>query len=218
MKRLRLSTAISAAASLMVLAAPSSSASTPPACRIVTDPADDASLISRNPVVTPSDGALDVVSADIAAGPRNITAVVRVTHLGTAVEAGPRLDQWMVWFTFRGQGFAAVALRGIDGSQFSLYGDFPEQSHLPAPGSMERQRVTGSLDSATNEIRIVFPRDLLRRTRGGDQISNITVDSLTGAGSVATQSTASGVGVTVDRTWQPGPTTSIGEQSCVRST
>jgi hypothetical protein len=217
MKRVWLSTAI-AAASVIVGAAPSSSASSPPACRIVMDPADDASLVSRNPVVIPSDGALDVISADIAAGPRNVTTVVRVTHLGTAAEAGPRLDQWMVWFTFRGQGFAAVALRGIDGTQFSLYGDFPEQSGPPVPGAMESVPAAGSLDAASNEIRIVFPRDSLGPTRRGDRITNITVDSLTRTGTVATQSTTSGVGVTVDRTWQPGPATSIGAASCIRST
>jgi hypothetical protein len=187
-----------------------------PVCRIVTDPAGDASLRSFGAVATPNEPALDVVSADIASGPRNLTVVVRVDHLGAAADAGPRLDQWTAYFTVRGHGFAATAARAIDGQQFYLAGDFPEQS--AAPGFTAAVPVTGAFLEATNEIRVVVPRDLVGRTRKGDRISQITVDTVTGVGTLATQATGAYAGTTVDRTAQPGPTTAIGARSCVRST
>jgi hypothetical protein len=180
----------------------------------VTDPAGDAVLTHSVPVA-PNDAALDVLSADMASGARNITAVVRVTRLGTAVEAGPRLDQWTVWFTFRGRGFAATAARALDGEEFYVSGDFPEEQAVP--GFNSTVPVAGAFDPSTNEVRIVLPRDLVGHTRAGDKISKITVDTVTGAGSLATQSTGAYAGITVDRTQQPGPTTSIGAPSCVKS-
>jgi hypothetical protein len=186
------------------------------ACRIVSDPAGDATLTSHQPVSTPDDAPLDVLSADLASGSRNVTIVVRVAGLGTAVEAGPRLDQWVVYFTFRDHGFAATAARAVDGEQFWVAGDFPEKE--AAPGFTATVPVGGSFDPATNEIRIVLPRDLIGHTRSGDKVSRISVDTLTGVGTLATQSTGAYAGRTVDRTQQPGPTTSIGAPSCVKST
>lgn len=184
-------------------------------CRIVTDPASDAVLVSRGPVASPNDAALDVLSADVASGARNVTIVVRVAGLGTAVEAGPRLDQWVVYFTFRGRGFAATAARAIDGVQFWVAGDFPEEQ--PTPGFTATVPVTGGFDPATNEVRIALPRDLIGHTRPGDKISKISVDTVTGAGTLATQSTGAYAGTTVDRTQQPGASTTIGAPSCVKS-
>jgi hypothetical protein len=184
-------------------------------CQIVTDPAGDAALVSRDATGSTNDDALDVRSADIASGVRYLTAVVRVTRLGTAVDAGPRLDQWVVFFKFRGNGFVAMAQRALDGSQFSLAGDFPEQS--ATPGFTPTVQVKGSFDPTTNEVRIVFPRDLIGHTRAGDKITDIVVATYTGAGTLATQQTGAYAGVTVDGTDQPGPYAEIGRRSCVAS-
>ncbi|MCU1589614.1 MAG: hypothetical protein JWP11_870 [Frankiales bacterium] len=167
------------------------------------------------PSATPNDPALDVLSADVASGARNLTLVVRVAGLGTAVDAGPRLDQWVVYFTFRGGGFAATAARAIDGLQFWVAGDFAEKQ--AAPGFTATIPVTGEFDPTTNEVRIVLPRDLIGHTRAGDKISKISVDTVTGVGTLATQSTGLYAGTTVDRTQQPGATTTIGARNCVRS-
>jgi hypothetical protein len=203
-----------AAAVLAVVVLPgrAGSAASGPPCQVLTDAAGDASVVSGAPDVP----ALDVLSADIASGPRNVTVVVRVAELGTAVQAAPRLDMWMTYFTFRGNGFAASAARSLDGSRFELVGDFPEQTSIP--GFNGAVQVTGEFDVDRNEVRVVFPRDLIGHTRAGEAIRDITVDSLTGVGSLATTPTSTYAGTTVDRTAQPGPSTSIGAPSCVQST
>jgi hypothetical protein len=208
--------AAAAAASLCLAVSPAFASPTAVSCRIVTDPAGDASLSSRVPAPAANDAALDVLSADIASGPRNLTVVVRVAHLGTALEAGPRLDMWIVYFTFRGHGFAATAQRAVDGTEFYLAGDFPEKS--AAPGFTATVPVSGSFVESTSEVRLVVPRDLVGHTKKGDAISKISVDTVTGAGTLATETTGAYAGTTVDRTAQPGPSTAIGAASCVRST
>jgi hypothetical protein len=215
MPRARTTLAVAAALCAgLVTPAVAGSGATP--CRIVTDPAGDAALRDVGPVSAPNESALDVLSADVASGPRNLTIVVRVTGLGTAVEAAPRLDQWIVYFTFKGHGFAATAARAVDGTEFYLAGDFPEKSS--APGFTATVPVTGAFVEAANEVRIVVPRDLVGHTRKGDKISKITVDTVTGVGTLATETTGAYAGTTVDRTAQPGSTTLIGAASCVRST
>jgi hypothetical protein len=179
----------------------------------VTDPAGDATLTHHDSTGTTNTAALDVRSADMASGPRNVTAVVRVTRLGTALEAAPRLDQWMVFFKFRGNAFAAVAARAVDGTEFRVDGDFPEKS--APPGFTASTQVTGTFNTAANEVRIVFPRDLIGHTRAGDKLTDIVIVTYTGAGSLATQQTGAQAGGTVDSTEQPGPSAVIGAPSCV---
>lgn len=193
-----------------------SAQATAPTCALVTDPAGDAAVYrsATTPVSTPNEPALDVVSADVGSGPRAVTFVVRVSRLGTAVEAGPRLDMWRTYFTFRGRGFAASASRALDGSRFVVEGEFPETSS--PPGFTSSVPVTGSFDMARNEVKVVVPRDLLGRTRVGDKITKLTIDTVAGVGTLGTSDAYAGT--TVDRTDQPGPGTAIGDRSCVRST
>jgi hypothetical protein len=62
---------------------------------------------------------------------RNFTFLVRVTALGTATASGPRLDQWRMYFTFKGRGFAASAMRALDRTRFAIEGDQSETSAAP---------------------------------------------------------------------------------------
>jgi hypothetical protein len=158
---------------------------------------------------------MDILSADIAGGRRYVTAVVRVAHLGTAVEAGPRIETWYTNFKFKGTLFRATASRAIDGSLYYLSGTFPE--HSGAPGFEGHVDVTGSFDETRNEIRVVFPRDLIGHTRDNSQLTDIIVVSATGAGTLASQATSAYAEETVDATDAPGPTTSVGRPSCVGS-
>jgi hypothetical protein len=182
-----------------------------PTCRVVTDAAGDA-LIARSAPTSTNDAALDVRSADLATGRRFVTAVIRVAALGTATDAGPRLDQWSLFFTFRGHGFVASAQRALDGSQFYVGGDFPEQTNVP--GTTTTVPVQGSFDPAANEVRIVFPRDLIGHTRAGQKISRLVAVTYTGAGTLATQQTGAYAASQVDDTVQPGPSVVIGAASC----
>jgi hypothetical protein len=191
---------VAVAAQLPVLAASSP-------CPLLTDPVGDASLSSHADVSAPG---LDVLAANILTGPRNLTFVVHVAELGPAAAAGPRLDQWRMYFTFRGHAFAASAMRALDGTRFAIEGDVDETSS--APGFTPSSPVDGSFDEARNEVRIVVPRDRIGHTRSGDRIARISVDTMTGVGTLFTSGAYAGY--TVDRTSLPGPSTTIGSRSC----
>jgi hypothetical protein len=184
-------------------------------CRVVQDAAGDAALLRQDTTGSSNAAALDVVSADVATGTRNVTAVVRVAGLGTAADAAPRMDQWSVFFKFRGAGFAATAGRAVDGTEFYLAGDFPERS--AAPGLTASVPVSGSFDPAANEVRVSFPRDLIGHTRAGQKITDIVVVTYTGLGTLSTEQTGAYAETQVDDTAQPGPSVVIGANSCVRS-
>jgi len=215
MGRTRKALAVAAAASACLAVSPAIASSGVPPCRIVNDPAGDAVLRSIGPVSTPDQAALDVISADIASGSRNLTLVVRVAQLGSAVEAAPRLDQWIVYFTFRGHGFAATAARAVDGTEFYLAGDFPEKS--AAPGFTATVPVSGTFVEGANEVRLVVPRDLVGRTKKGDKISKITVDTVTGVGTLATETTGAYAGTTVDRTAQRSTAKALTGARCLKA-
>lgn len=194
---------------------PASAKTLPATCQVVQDAAGDAAGLRHDPTGSSNLAELDVLSADVASGPRAITAVVRVAGLGTATGAAPRLDQWTVFFKFRGNGFAATAGRAVDGTEYYLAGDFPEQS--AAPGFTAAAPVTGSSNPASNEVRISFPRDLIGHTRAGQKITGIVVVTYTGVGTLATEQSGAYAATQVDDTTQPGPSVTIGAASCVRS-
>lgn len=193
-------------------ALPASSA--PLQCHVVTDPAGDAvRQIGPSPLSTQNDPALDVLSADVGIGATTLAFVVRVADLTD--DPSPQSEGWMMWFEVQGQGFATHATRTVDGVDFRVLGDFPEHQE-PVPGATTAELpVTGSLDTARNEIRVDVPRGLLPVLRPSkDELTNLTVDSLTGVGISTVQV---GAATTVDRTVQPGPRLALNARTCIRA-
>ena len=117
------------AARLLVLTAlPAVLAATPAAavsCPSLTDDPGDAYWLTKDVGWTgaprPNIASLDILSADVASGPANVVAVVRVASLdGNRV--GNREGEWVVgWQLDGGDHYAARVRRGLDGDLVSAF-------------------------------------------------------------------------------------------------
>ena len=185
----------------------------PVRCHVVTDPAGDGTRHVDPPgLSTPNEPSLDVLSADVGIGAKSMVFVVRVAALGSATSQGPVTERWDMNFELRGQQFATTATRAIDGADFRVLGQFPEND-TAAPGAQTSVPVAGSFDEARNEITVVVPRRLLPILRPSkDSLTNLAVDSFSGAGITSERLS---LATTVDQTVQPGPNLPINAKTCV---
>lgn len=128
-----------------------------PVCNLIVDDKGDGTFVA-----TPNSTTLDVVSADIATGPKQVTAVIRVDKLAD--------DQ----FTSHGKQFkmnfvvggVSYYLRyqgsGVLGDSF----DYGDQSGANA-GTVRKGEATGKLDPATNTITISMSKSEFAGLKGG---------------------------------------------------
>jgi hypothetical protein len=129
-------------------------AGTSGSCMLIRDVAGDARDQDHGTYIGPNEPDLDIVSADIASDARSVTTVVRVQHLGTALEAGGRRNLYRFFFQLgnRHEYVVTLAHRGIDGEQFGVIvpseGGNVTATELPA---------TGVFDVAHNEVRVTIP-------------------------------------------------------------
>jgi hypothetical protein len=110
-------------------------------------------------VTGPNQPDLDIVSADVASDARSVTTVIRVQHLGTALEAAGRRNQYRFSFFLGAYGdVVTYAYRRVDGEQFAVT--------VPTEGETTTRTVraaTGVFDVARNEVRVTIP---LMQARG----------------------------------------------------
>jgi hypothetical protein len=145
-------TVLAASAALPALAKPLS-------CRLVTDargdtvglmPTDDAPLPGSDAV--PADGALDIVSADMAANRRVVTAVVRVADLGADAATSPAGSAYLVTFVINEARYTLYAMRDVSGARRFVLIDGQD---VGTSGVV----VTGHFDPMRNEVRITASYD-----------------------------------------------------------
>lgn len=151
-----------------------------PVCKLVTDPSGDANGINLgSPVPATSGGsstlAMDITSVDVASDKKNITTVIRVNKLAATASSAPTGMSWNAQFTVNATTFYFAAHANPLGT---ITYDAAYQStgvnSLYAPGS-----VTGTFDTAKNEIHISAPIDLLTQEviKPGTKITGIAAST-----------------------------------------
>ena len=126
-----------------------------PVCNLLTDAPGDAALIGP-PAPDPSNDALDILSADVAADAKNVTAVIRVKKLAkTAPTFAPTGIQWRVGFTADDVVFSMAAHTNALGTEV-----YDASYKTTVGGSLYSGGVTGQFDLAKNEIHITAPTSL----------------------------------------------------------
>ena len=183
---------LAAAALAVATAATPSLAGPSGSCMLIRDAAGDATDQPGLAVSGLNQPDLDIVSADVASNGRSVTTVVRVQHLGTALEAAGRRNQYRFSFHLGAYGdVVTYAYRGVDGEKFHVTvpteGESTTKTLLPA---------SGVFDVARNEVRVTLPLKQAsgdRRMRTKTYFSRLTADTFRGVGPVA--GVAGGVGV-----------------------
>jgi len=145
-----------------------------PVCKLVVDPAGDATL--GGPAA--ADDALDIVSADIASDAKSFTAVIRVKDLAAA-QMSQLGSELQMQFELPG----AVAPAWI-GYNTSAYGGDAFQYGLIGQGDGGVTSPTGDavgiVDTAKNEVRMtvaVSALNELGKAKPGTRIANLTASS-----------------------------------------
>jgi hypothetical protein len=145
--------AASVAAGGVAVAAPKAA----PVCNIVTDDKGDGTLIA-----TPNSKALDVVSADIATGPKTVTAVIRVDGMG----ADPTTTlgvEYKINFTVGG---VSQFLRYQNSTGLGETYDYGDQSGANG-GSTSKGTADGAIDASKGTITISAPKSEFAGMKGG---------------------------------------------------
>ena len=157
-----------------------------PACRLVTDPADDTTPAGPVPAaVAPVDRpAYDVRSADVATNSTWLTVAVRVRDLpaaATGVTDGARYD---VRLTVGAARYVVYASRVVGGTVSGLARVVPPS--VPVVGEWSEQPVDAdtraTFDTARDEVRVSVRIDAFEATGGvpaGTTISDITAATWT---------------------------------------
>jgi hypothetical protein len=185
------------------------------ACRLVQDAAGDASDQLNGTHVGPDEADLDIVSADIASNATTITTVVRVQHLGTALEAAGRRNLYRFFFHVgnREQNVVTLATRSVDGEKFAAI--VPTEG-TDVPGTDTEIAATGVFDVAHDEVRVSLPvktANWNRRLPRGVQLTQLVAGTYRGVGAEA----AGGADASTSIDWAGnGHSYVAGTPSCVR--
>jgi hypothetical protein len=120
----------------------------------------------------PSNDALDIVSADVAADPNTITGVIRVKKLAATSAEAPTGMSWSVNFTIAGTPFSLSAYADPTGA-VSYNGSYvdPKLGGQLYPGNL-----AGIFDTTKNEIHISIPTSTMAKQAtvvNGTDISQI---------------------------------------------
>ncbi|MDX6197205.1 MAG: hypothetical protein QOJ79_356 [Actinomycetota bacterium] len=147
------------AAALLVAPATPSLAGSSSSCRLIQDAAGDGNDQLNGTRLGPNEPDLDIVSADIASNARSVTTVVRLSNLGTALEAAGRRNLYRFFFQLgsRHEYVVTLATRSLDGEQFSVI--VPTEGS-DVPGTDTAVPATGTFDVAHNEVRVTIPLSL----------------------------------------------------------
>lgn len=129
----------------------------PPVCNLVVDDKGDGSFIA-----TPNSTTLDVVSADIATGPRQVTAVIRVDKLADD-QLTAHGKQFKLNFVVNGVShYLRYQGSAVLGESF----DYGDQSGANA-GTVSKGAATGTVDPATNTITMSMSKSEFAGLKGG---------------------------------------------------
>lgn len=125
-----------------------------PVCNLITDAAGDATATT---LVTagPNDAALDVLSADIAADAKTITAVIRIAKVSETAQTAP--TGYHVVFNFTAPGAANPLYMQYFSGNAALKSGFDYGFDDPTQGLTSLGDGFGVIDLAKNEIRISAP-------------------------------------------------------------
>lgn len=169
---MRPSLALTATAALVVaaLAAPTSAAS----CNLITDPAGDAHV---------ADPALDVLSADVASDKRDLTVAIRLADLGDTAATSPagtdyELTMLLGETTLQFLAARAVGQPPVFRVRTRTSGGADGFLWFELAGPDVSDRVRGTFDTASDEVRITVPlADLARygATRRGARAYDLLV-------------------------------------------
>jgi hypothetical protein len=134
-----------------VLVALPAQAAAPKACKLISDPKNDADDIG--PLLTGgrNDPALDLVGGDIASNAKQVTTVVRVTKLAKVIPTSPLGATYYFNFSVKGVDFFTQA------SRIATTGDSASVGYIaslrtPLPDSSAKV----VFDDKKNEIRVTF--------------------------------------------------------------
>lgn len=145
-------------------------------CKQIVDQGGDARA-SAPPSATPvgpNEPDADIVSGDIASNAKSLTTVVRVAHLGSALESAPRLVVFEFSFRLGNYDVITRAARSVDGETFRVQADNPETHD--ATGESPFMLAQGVFDVAHDEVRVSIP--LLTATSGRALKPGATFDQL----------------------------------------
>ena len=200
-------TAAAAAVGLSLVVAGTSGAATKPVCNLITDATGDASATTAASVPGTSDGALDVLSADLAADKKVLTAVIRVSKLAESAATAP--NGYSAVFTFSAPSAPDVPLymRYFSGSDL-LDSSFEFGYDDATNGLTPLGDAAGVLDTAKNEIRISAPLS------GFSEKAVLKQNDKLGTFDVAMSRDLVALLVYADRATS-GATYSVGAKSCV---
>jgi hypothetical protein len=149
---------LAALTSTLVFTGMASAAKTAPAvCNIVTDAKGDGSFIA-----TPNSKALDVISADLATGPKTVTAVIRVDGMGSDPSTTLGVE-YKINFTVGG---VSQFLRYQNSTGLGETYDYGDQSGANG-GSTKKGAADGAIDAAKGTITISAPKSEFPGMKGG---------------------------------------------------
>ena len=145
-------------------------------CPFMQDAAGDQTALpgyTSQPDTTPGAASLDLRSADITADSKNLSAVVRVINLR---DADPVYVGHVYDFTFSTEStqFNLSADLSSDGNDFTISSGAASPTGSATSLSVIGP-ITGIVDAHRNEIRMIVPRSLLRRSGAAGAVGNFTV-------------------------------------------
>ena len=127
-----------------------------PVCNLVTDPKGDSSLSTAATLPGTGDDALDIVSADLAASAKTLTAAIRLVKVADTATTAPNGFSVVYTFTAPSKPDVPLYLRYFAGSP-ALDGLFEYGYDDPTNGLTPLGDAFGVVDTAKNEIRISAP-------------------------------------------------------------
>ncbi len=186
-------------------------ASMPKSCYLVQDKTGDAQDQPNTTPPSPNQPAYDIVSGDVASDQKSITTVIRVAHLGTALDSPGQDSEYhfTFWVGRDSRVVTTYAYRSVDAEKF-FFGVAPESPGTNDPLS----RATGVFDVANNEVRVTVPLTQAahgRVIRGDTRLTHLGASTWRGYGvESAYTSIASGLDTASSR-----KTYLLGSPSCV---
>jgi hypothetical protein len=164
----------SAAIGVLVLtgAVQAASAKPAPVCNLVTDPAGDAngSFLHDGVAGTPSEDAVDIVSADVATNAKVLTTALRVKKLATSSPTSPGGLHWKFFFNVGDTQIYTQAVAAAGAAPTFTFGTIdPTAGTSTSLGSAD-----GVLDTAKNEVRVSVPLSALpEKPKPGSKINTL---------------------------------------------
>lgn len=172
MKPVRPLIVLALGASLLVVVGPADAAAKKPkpVCNLIKSPPGDAAVLG---VGDPNINTMDILSADIAADKKNVTAVIRVKKLATTAPTGaPTGMTWRFGFKLEDFTFGMAAHADPTGA---VHYDASYSS--PGINTLYGADLPGRLDFARNEIHITAPTSLFAAQatiKPGKELTNLT--------------------------------------------